>query len=126
MKKKIIALVAIVALIAIVAVCLTACNADSIEKKLDKAGYTVQVYDSEEDKEKGIEWVVSGSKGDISIGGGVNVDYDFVTVTKFAKTEDAKKAVEEAEESGVDEGMTIKRIGKIVYAGTEQGVKDAM
>ena len=124
MNKKVIALVAIVALIAIVAVCLTACNAESIEKKLDKAGYTVQVFDSEEDKEEGIEWMVSGSKGEVSIGGGV--DYDYVTVTKFAKTEDAKKAVEEAEEWGLDEGMAIKRIGKIVYAGTEQGVKDAM
>ena len=55
MSKKVIALVAIVALIAIVAVCLTACNADSIEKKLDKAGYTVEVFDSEEDKEEGQE-----------------------------------------------------------------------
>ncbi len=40
-NKKLIAIIAIVALVAILGVCLVACNADSVEKKLNNKGYTV-------------------------------------------------------------------------------------
>lgn len=39
MNKKVMALVAVIALVAILGVCLVACNAESIQKKLEKAGY---------------------------------------------------------------------------------------
>lgn len=118
MKKKIIALVAIVALIAIVAVCLTACNADSIAKKLDKKGYEAVAMSADEISEEygddaSIKWAVNAFKLESG---------DGVTVIKFAKTDDAKDF-----ESAMSEVpfTTVDRIGTIVYFGTEQGVKDA-
>lgn len=134
MKKKIIALVAIVALIAIVAVCLTACNADSIAKKLDNKDYTVvsgtaeEVAESEfgrligiSAEEMDVQWLVIGVKGNIT--DLLTGEVDYVVVCKFNDADDAKKATEGDE---VSEGVSVKRIGKIVYRGTEQGVKDAM
>lgn len=134
MKKKIIALVAIVALIAIVAVCLTACNADSIAKKLDKKDYTVVSGTAEEVAESefgrliglsaegmDVQWLVLGVKGNIA--DFLTGEVDYVMVYKFNDADDAKKATEADE---APEGVSVKRIGKIVYIGTEQGVKDAM
>lgn len=122
MKKKIVAIVAIVALIAIVAVCLTACNADSIAKKLENKGYEAAAMSADDISEEvgedaEIKWGVYAIKGE-----GLSVD--FVTVVKFAKAEDAKKYVGDAEgEEAL--GMIVDRVGSIVYFGTEQGVKDA-
>ena len=134
MKKRIVAIVAIVALIAIVAVCLTACNADSIAKKLDNKDYAVvsgtaeEVAESEfgrligiSAEEMDVQWLVIGVKGNIA--DFLTGEVDYVTVCKFNDADDAKKATEDGE---VPEGASVKRIGKIVYFGTEQGVKDAM
>ena len=134
MKKRIVAIVAIVALIAIVAVCLTACNADSIAKKLDNKDYSVvsgtaeEVAESEfgrligiSAEEMDVQWLVIGVKGNIA--DFLTGEVDYVTVCKFNDADDAKKATEDGE---VPEGASVKRIGKIVYFGTEQGVKDAM
>ena len=134
MKKRIVAIVAIVALIAIVAVCLTACNADSIAKKLDNKDYSVvsgtaeEVAESEfgrligiSAEEMDVQWLVIGVKGNIA--DFLTGEVDYVTVCKFNDADDAKKATEDGE---VPEGASFKRIGKIVYFGTEQGVKDAM
>ena len=38
MNKKVMAIVAVIALVAILGICLVACNAESYEKKLEKAG----------------------------------------------------------------------------------------
>lgn len=132
MKKRIVAIVAIVALIAIVAVCLTACNADSIAKKLENKGYTVvsgtaeEVAESEIGKFLGIsaedmnvQWLVIGVEG--SIADLFTGDVNYVMVYKCKDAEDAKKA----DDAKVAEGMAVDRVGKIVYSGTEQGVKDA-
>ena len=117
MKKKKVAIVANVAQIAIVAVCLTACNADSIAKKLENKGYEAVAMSADDISEEfgedaEIKWGVSAGKLD---------GLDFVTVVKFAKADDAKEAAEAAEAFG----MTVDRVGSIVYVGTEQGVKDA-
>ena len=53
MSKKVMAVVAVVALVAILGICLVACNAESYEKKLEKAGYTVTSMSAEEAKEEG-------------------------------------------------------------------------
>ncbi|MEG2450543.1 MAG: hypothetical protein RSB09_02290 [Clostridia bacterium] len=118
-KKKIISIIAIIALVAVLGVCLVACNADSYEKKLTKAGYDVTVSTAEDikefDKEDGeVAWVVTGFKG-----------LDGVTVIKFKKTDDAKKY---ATKMGVLAGLgkqEVYRTGSIVMFGTEQGIKDA-
>lgn len=118
MKKKVIALVAIVALIAIVAVCLTACNADSIAKKLENKGYEAVAMSADEISEEygddaSIKWAVEAFNLKTA---------DTVSVIKFAKTDDAKDY--EALMSKIPL-TTVDRIGSIVYVGTEQGVKDA-
>lgn len=121
MKKKIVAIVAIVALIAIVAVCLTACNADSIAKKLENKGYKAVAMSADDISEEygddaSIKWVVEAGKLE---------GLDSVTVIKFAKADDAKE-FEEAMGSLVGlGGGVVDRVGSIVYMGTEQGVKDA-
>ena len=46
MNKKVMALVAVIALVAILGVCLVACNAESIQKKLEKAGYACTSYEA--------------------------------------------------------------------------------
>ena len=105
MKKKIIALVAIVALIAIVAVCLTACNADSIAKKLDNKDYSVvsgtadEVAESEfgrligiSAEELDVHWPGLGLKG--SFTDFLTGETDYVMVYKFNYADDAKKATE--------------------------------
>lgn len=120
MNKKVMSIIAVIALVAILGVCLVACNAESISKKLEKAGYTCTFYEAGKDDDGAkIEWKVVAKKS------GLNADG--VTVTKFANTEDAKKY-----ESNVPAGsalgvkMVVKRVGTVCYYGTEQGVKDAM
>lgn len=119
MNKKVMALVAVIALVAILGVCLVACNAESIQKKLEKADYTCTSYEAGKDDDgASIEWIVVAKKK------GLNADY--VTVTKFANTDDAKE-YEKNVATGSVGGFTVvvKRIGKVCYYGTEQGVKDA-
>ena len=118
-SKKIVALVAIVMLVAILSVCLVACNQKDYEKRLKDEKYTVVSLSAEDlgvDKEDAsIEWAVKGTKGSITSG------IQTVTVIKFAKTDDAKEFADNLSEKL----YTIKRSGKIVIYGTEQGVKDA-
>lgn len=119
MNKKVMAVVAVVALVAILGICLVACNAESIQKKLEKANYTCTSYEAGKDDDgASIEWKVYAKKS------GLNADY--VTVTKFANTDDAKdyeKNVATGSVLGVK--LVVKRVGKVCYYGTEQGVKDA-
>ena len=116
MNKKVMAIVAVIALVAILGICLVACNAESYEKKLEKAGYTVVKSEADEDDGVKIEWMVSGTKME-----GINIDT--VTIIKYANTDDAKKAEEDAIKLlGED---CVYRIGKIVMGGTRQGLKDA-
>ena len=119
MNKKVMAIVAVIALVAILGVCLVACNAQSISNKLEKAGYACEKYEAGKDDDgASIEWKVVAKKK------GLNADY--VTVTKFANTDDAKEY-----EANIPTGsiggfkVVVKRVGKVCYYGTEQGVKDA-
>ncbi|MEG2541399.1 MAG: hypothetical protein RSB59_06505 [Clostridia bacterium] len=120
-KKKIISIIAIIALVAVLGVCLVACNADSYEKKLTKAGYDVTVSTAEDikefDKEDGeVVWALVGAK----VG-----SFDGVSIIKFKKTDDAKKY---ATKMGVAAGlanMEVYRSGSIVIIATKKGIKDA-
>ena len=115
MNKKIISIIAIVAIIAILGVVLIACNASDYSKKLEKKGYAVTVVNGDDDSS--YDFIVNGTKA--SLGNGVSVET--VTVTKYKKSEDAKKAYNDAKSNDI----AVSRSGKIVIVGTEQGVKDA-
>ncbi len=118
MNKKVISIVAIIAIVAILGVVLVACNASSYEKKLEKAGYEVQVMEAdEEDKEEGIEWMVTGEKLD-------GLKPVMVMVVKFAKTDRAKEAEEDAIKFYGED--CVSRSGKIVIAASsKEALKDA-
>lgn len=119
MNKKVISIIAIVAIIAILGVVLVACNADSYQKKLEKAGYEVVVIEGDEADEEAdadVEWIVTASKGLT----------EYVSVVKFKDTDDAKEFESNAVTgSGFGMKVVCERSGKIVFYGTEQGVKDA-
>ena len=126
MSKKVMAVVAVVALVAILGICLVACNAESYEKKLEKAGYKVTSYTGDDAKDEAksdadIEWFVVGVKGSISLSG---IEGDIVSVAKFKNTDDAKD-YESNSIKGLGEDC-VYRVGKIVIVGTsKQAVKDA-
>ena len=125
MSKRIISIVAIVALVAILGVCLIACNEETYAKRLEKAGYTVEVATHEDlevlatnFKDLGVEieikWAVGGTKGS-----------DNVTVIAFATEEQATAYANMINLTSQISKMKAETKGKILIAGTEQGIKDA-
>ena len=117
MKKTIIAIVAVIALVAILGVVLMACNADSYKSKLERKGYSVTVSERNDDN---VEWSLTASKGALLNG-------DSVSIAKYKTVDDAKKAEQDLKDLQ-DNGLVsyeVYRSGKIVMAGTKQGVKDA-
>jgi hypothetical protein len=125
MNKKVISIVAIIALVAILSVCLIACNADTYAKRLEKAGYTVEVATQEDMevlatnfKDLGVQleikWAVGGTKGS-----------DNVTVIAFATEEQATAYANMINLTSQISKMKAETKGKILIAGSEQGIKDA-
>ncbi len=127
MKKKIFATVVLVVLVCAFVFALTACNnAESIERRLIKAGYEVDgVYiggesiDSEEEIQ-GLMWYLYGRKE--------NSDgtYEIVTIYSFDKISQAKDAAALMNEGADSEGYAVKQKGTLVLFGTSQAVKDAL
>ena len=122
MNKKVISIVAIIALVAILGVCLVACNADSYAKKLEGKGYTVETMSGEEldayTEELGVDfdikWGVGGQKGT-----------DMVAIYAFENADDAESFGALLNLGASYLGYEAEVKGKLVYFGTEQGVKDA-
>lgn len=122
MNKKVISIVAVIMLVAVLAICLTACNAESISKKLEKEGYVVAAITEDqinkyigEDTE--VKWGVFAKKE------GLNAD--MVIVVKVSSIKDAKQVVEDVS-SGVFK-LKAKNVASVVYiATTEEALKDAM
>lgn len=127
MKKKIFATVVLVVLVCAFVFALTACNnAESIERRLIKAGYEVdggyiggESIDSEEEIQ-GLMWYLYGKKE--------NSDgtYEIVTIYSFDKISQAKDAAALMNEDADSEGYAVKRKGTLVLFGTSQAVKDAL
>lgn len=127
MKKKIFATVVLVVLVCAFVFALTACNnAESIERRLIKAGYEVdggyiggKSIDSEEEIQ-GLMWYLYGRKE--------NSDgtYEIVTIYSFDKISQAKDAAALMNEGADSEGYAVKQKGTLVLFGTSQAVKDAL
>lgn len=127
MKKKIFATVVLVVLVCAFVFALTACNnAESIERRLIKAGYEVdggyiggESIDSEEEIQ-GLMWYLYGRKE--------NSDgtYEIVTIYSFDKISQAKDAAALMNEGADSEGYAVKQKGTLVLFGTSQAVKDAL
>lgn len=127
MKKKIFATVVLIVLVCAFVFALTACNnAESIERRLIKAGYEVdggyiggKSIDSEEEIQ-GLMWYLYGRKE--------NSDgtYEIVTIYSFDKISQAKDAAALMNEGADSEGYAVKQKGTLVLFGTSQAVKDAL
>ena len=127
MKKKIFATVVLVVMVCAFVFALTACNnAESIERRLIKAGYEVdggyiggESIDSEEEIQ-GLMWYLYGRKE--------NSDgtYEIVTIYSFDKISQAKDAAALMNEGADSEGYAVKQQGTLVLFGTSQAVKDAL
>ena len=122
MNKKVISIVAIIALVAILGVCLVACNADSYAKKLEGKGYEVAKMTDEEAEEFVQE---TGLNIEIVWGVGARKGTDMVTILAFSNKEDAESIANVLNMVSGITGMKAEAKGKIVFVGTEQGIKDA-
>ena len=127
--KKFAKILSVAMLVVMTALVMTACVPSSAEKaveKLEKAGYETEVYtDADEIGKEMLGFVhedavamLMGGKEDNSIAV-VWLDNKDAAKELYDKTyEELKDEIEE----GVD--VVVKRKGKVVYYGTEQGVKD--
>lgn len=126
-SKKIIALVAIVALVAILGVCLVACNADSVSKSLEKKGYTAGKLTEDSKGFGAIVYGIVSTNDSFKEGVFAVKDTDSVAVIWFNDADEAKKMEESLSKSTALKVFSVKvdRSSKVLYVGTEQGVKDA-
>ncbi len=123
-NKKLIAIIAIVALVAILGVCLVACNADSVAKKLNNKGYTV-IKINENSTDFTVKTLYSALKNNSDFEEGIVAakDKDTMVIVVWFKSSDAAESFKG--NALLKSLEKVERVGKIVYAGTEQGVKDA-
>ena len=125
MNKKVMALVAVIALVAILGICLVACNAESVSKKLEQKDYTVSALSEKSTGiGKSVYNIVKGVEGFEQGVAAANSNGESVVVVWFDNTDAAKSF--ESSKLITTFAKKVSRVGKVVYVGTEQGVKDAM
>ena len=108
---------------------LTACapKADKAEEKMEKAGYfsidAKAIVGTETSK---YENFFVFAKGDNAINAAANMltGGDFVVALYYKDAEEAKKAYDEYKASKDEEEANVKKSGKCLYCGIEQGMKD--
>ena len=128
MKKKVALIVLVLVIVAASVVALAACNnATSIEKRLVKAGFTVEeggyVGDSQDaEMPEGLLWYLCAER--VSQ---LTMAEDYVAVYCFEKSAQAKSYASLIKrESGMDQSMQIEVKGKLIFMGTKNGVEAAM
>ena len=128
MKKKVALIVLVLVIVAASVVALTACNnATSIEKRLVKAGFTVEeggyVGDSQDaEMPEGLQWYLSAERVSQP-----TMTEDYVAVHCFEKAAQAKSYASLIKrEAGADPSMQIEVKGKLIFVGTKNGVEAAM
>ena len=122
-SKKIMSLVAIVALVAILGICLVACNADSVGKSLEKKDYNVVTLTENSGTTGRIIYGIAKNIGDFKEGVFATKGTNYVAVIWYETLDGAKEAEEAFKANPVT--PVVHRADKVVYAGTQQGVKDA-
>ena len=127
--KKALSIIAVLALVAVLGVALVACvpsDPDKAEANLEEAGYVVVRADSDDLiagaalKQIDAATSITATNGD-----------EGVTILYFEDTDAAKAYYEDAQaqweklDDDEKEGMKMGKSGKVVYFGTEAGVKAA-
>ena len=108
---------------------LTACvpSAEKAEEKMNEAGYfAIDSSDFIKVDESKVEKVFCFSKGNNVAAAIANAGLggDVVIAIYYKEAEDAEKAYEEFKNSSSKEESRVKKSGKCVYFGTENGMKD--
>ena len=116
--NRIARLTSLVLLVALCVLMLAACGVNSYSKKLEKAGYEVTALNKDEIKEYNETDSDYTYKGML---GAIKADGNVVYVVKMKSKSEAKSI---AKELGYKATVEVK--GKIVIAGTEDGVKAAI
>ena len=124
MKKFLLGLLA-----AIMCIGMAACapaNLEKAEKKMEDAGYKVEVTDDADAVKlltaEGAVGMIVAMKGEFSLTTGI--DGDMVTAVLFESASAAKDYYEKVSEEEKEEDQVIKQDGKWVYVGTEDAVED--
>lgn len=116
-KKVIISIIAVILLVAVLGTVLVACNKEDYQKRLDKKGYSfgsaTDVLNAFGFSSNTVEWSLYAVK-----------DNDSVSIAKYRNSDDAKESYENYKKN-LKDGYKVKKVGKIVIYGTEQGVRDA-
>lgn len=134
--KKALSIVAVLALVAVLGVALVACvpgDPDKAAANLKEAGYEVSVSKASDGTGVQMGLELTYGKGCIATVNAVNgefsfaqgADIDMVAIIYFKDSASAKAYWETVKDEEVEEGWVAKQSGKIVYAGTEAGVKAA-
>lgn len=124
MKKRIITLVSAVILICLLCGC--AAKIDSSAKKLEKKGYTVNMYDAEllEKMENNMIYGYGGDGKILSAFSAVN-ENENVVVIEFSLKSDLEIMYRELSK-GISQNEKIDLSGNILAYGTEKAVKTAL
>ena len=124
MKKFLLAVIT-----AIMCIGMAACapaNLEKAEKKMEDAGYKVEVTDDADAVKlltaEGAVGMIVAMKGEFSLTTGI--DGDMVTAVLFESASAAKDYYEKVSEEEKEEDQVIKQDGKWVYVGTEDAVED--
>ena len=117
----------IVSLLLVVVLCvamLAACGGmDSYAKKLEKAGYTVEVAEEDDLADSNEYLALMGIEGELTGGLEAEKDSEGVFIYEFDKAATAEAFVEIMGGEYEDYGMKIEQDGKIVIMGTEAAVE---
>ncbi len=123
--KKIARILSVAMLVVMTALVMTACvpsNAEKAKAKLEKAGYTVDIVDLEEENAgvEGAKYQVVAVKtdGEELVGGVYIIYFDSKANAKAWYDENINSINDE------EEGYSSVIKGKVVYWGNEQGKKD--
>lgn len=121
--KRVLSLVSLLLVLVMCVFMFASCGMNSYEKRLEKAGYEVEVADKDELEEINEEAEDYKIKGMLVATKGLNT----VTITKFGSSKQAKEQAEDAQDYADSiPGFTVEIKGKYVIAGTEDAVKAAL
>lgn len=120
----------IASLLLVVVLCvgmLAACGGvSSYEKKLEKAGYTIEVAEKDELKEASEELAAMNIEGELKAAIEAQKGTDMVMVYEFSKADAAESFASTMGALAGLGGMKVEQDGKIVIMGTAAGVDAAM
>ena len=119
--KRVLSIISLTLVLVLCLFMFASCGVKSYAKRLEKAGYKVEIATKDEVKEANEAFEEFDGKYKVKAGLTAQKDGDFVSITKFASKKQAKNYVEALKLA--DGSYEIK--GACLIIGTAQGIKDA-